>query len=142
MIESRPPKSVGIMSLLDEECMFPKVGCQLHHSVWLMSEKCHSCSLSEARLQKKPDSVNSCCTCLHAFDRLVQRAHSGHACWCLPAFLGWTAQLQLLAFCACTKMTTQGLHTLLLPAYMVLCTILSARVTLYDSGQPLRPHVF
>ena len=51
LIESRPPKSVGIMSLLDEECMFPKVGCQLHRLVWLMSEECHSCGLAEARLQ-------------------------------------------------------------------------------------------
>lgn len=25
LIEARPPKSVGILSLLDEECMFPKV---------------------------------------------------------------------------------------------------------------------
>lgn len=29
LIEARPPKSVGILSLLDEECMFPKV-CILH----------------------------------------------------------------------------------------------------------------
>ena len=26
LIEARPPKCVGILSLLDEECMFPKVG--------------------------------------------------------------------------------------------------------------------
>lgn len=25
LIEARPPKSVGVLSLLDEECMFPKV---------------------------------------------------------------------------------------------------------------------
>ena len=25
LIEARPPKSVGILSLLDEECLFPKV---------------------------------------------------------------------------------------------------------------------
>lgn len=30
LIEARPPKSVGILSLLDEECMFPKVCILLH----------------------------------------------------------------------------------------------------------------
>ena len=30
LIEARPPKSVGILSLLDEECMFPKVNTSLH----------------------------------------------------------------------------------------------------------------
>ena len=29
LIEARPPKSVGILSLLDEECMFPKVSIAL-----------------------------------------------------------------------------------------------------------------
>lgn len=29
LIEARPPKSVGILSLLDEECMFPKVRFKL-----------------------------------------------------------------------------------------------------------------
>ena len=52
LIESRPPKSVGIMSLLDEECMFPKVGCQFHRIVWLVSGANQSCGLAEARLQE------------------------------------------------------------------------------------------
>lgn len=33
LIESRPPKGVGILSLLDEECIYPKVPplpCALH----------------------------------------------------------------------------------------------------------------
>lgn len=38
LIEARPPKSVGILSLLDEECMFPKVGgCLVHCLVHCLS---------------------------------------------------------------------------------------------------------
>jgi Myosin head (motor domain) len=29
LIEARPPKGIGILSLLDEECIYPKVGVEL-----------------------------------------------------------------------------------------------------------------
>ena len=38
LIEARPPKSVGILSLLDEECMFPKVCILL-----CLLEQCNAC---------------------------------------------------------------------------------------------------
>ena len=50
--------------------------------------------------------------------------------------------MALPAFCACTSVTTPGLHTLLLPACMLLHTTLSAGNTLPDSGQPPRLRVF
>ncbi len=40
LIEARPPKSVGILSLLDEECMFPKV-------MPPCTSKLHLCSLTQ-----------------------------------------------------------------------------------------------
>lgn len=42
LIEARPPKSVGILSLLDEECMFPKV-CGLLHLLWSSAMHSDSC---------------------------------------------------------------------------------------------------
>jgi myosin V len=33
LIESRPPKGIGILSLLDEECIYPKVGASTCMSV-------------------------------------------------------------------------------------------------------------
>ena len=33
LIEARPPKNVGVLSLLDEQCVFPKV-CSLPTAGW------------------------------------------------------------------------------------------------------------
>jgi myosin heavy subunit len=38
LIEARPPKGIGILSLLDEECIYPKVGgcaCTLSQPAFL-----------------------------------------------------------------------------------------------------------
>ena len=37
LIEGRPPRPIGIISLLDEECMFPKVSCQRNRCFCLQS---------------------------------------------------------------------------------------------------------
>lgn len=40
LIEARPPKGIGILSLLDEECIYPKVGSRAHSLPQVTSLAC------------------------------------------------------------------------------------------------------